>query len=84
MIPSRIIPRDRLNQQGKAEHPVRLSALAVATVGTFWYNLLERRGVAQFGSALVWGASGRRFESSRPDHSFLQDSQGKISRLGGS
>ena len=26
------------------------------------------RGVAQFGSALAWGASGRRFKSSRPDH----------------
>jgi hypothetical protein len=27
-----------------------------------------RRGVAQFGSALAWGARGRWFESSRPDH----------------
>jgi murein DD-endopeptidase MepM/ murein hydrolase activator NlpD len=26
------------------------------------------RGVAQSGSALAWGASGRRFKSSRPDH----------------
>src|SRR6266568_5647803 len=26
------------------------------------------RGVAQPGSALAWGASGRWFESSRPDH----------------
>ena len=26
-----------------------------------------RRGVAQFGSALAWGARGRWFESSRPD-----------------
>ena len=26
------------------------------------------RGVAQPGSALVWGASGRRFKSGRPDH----------------
>jgi hypothetical protein len=25
------------------------------------------RGVAQTGSALVWGTSGRRFKSSRPD-----------------
>ena len=31
--------------------------------------LLDKcRGVAQPGSALVWGASGRRFKSSRPDH----------------
>ncbi len=29
------------------------------------------RGVAQPGSALAWGASGRWFKSSRPDHSFL-------------
>ena len=27
-----------------------------------------KRGVAQSGSALVWGASGRRFKSGRPDH----------------
>jgi hypothetical protein len=26
------------------------------------------RGVARPGSVLAWGASGRRFESSRPDH----------------
>ncbi len=28
------------------------------------------RGVAQPGSALVWGASGRRFKSGRPEHQF--------------
>ena len=27
----------------------------------------QRRGVAQAGSALAWGARGRMFESSRPD-----------------
>ena len=27
-----------------------------------------RRGVAQPGSVLAWGASGRRFKSGRPDH----------------
>jgi hypothetical protein len=27
----------------------------------------SRRGVAQLGSALVWGTRGRRFESCRPD-----------------
>lgn len=26
------------------------------------------RGVAQLGSALAWGARGRRFKSGRPDH----------------
>ena len=28
----------------------------------------KSRGVAQFGSALDWGSSGRRFKSCRPDH----------------
>ena len=31
------------------------------------YNRSSRRGVAQPGSVLVWGTSGRRFKSSRPD-----------------
>lgn len=42
---------------------------------TFWiaFARLQKgvcffRGVAQPGSALDWGSSGRRFESSRPDH----------------
>ena len=30
-------------------------------------DILARRGVAQSGSAPVWGTGGRRFESSRPD-----------------
>src|SRR5256885_10537203 len=30
-------------------------------------SLLRRRGVAQPGSALAWGASGRPFKSARPD-----------------
>jgi hypothetical protein len=30
-------------------------------------ELVEARGVAQPGSALAWGASGRRFKSARPD-----------------
>ena len=29
---------------------------------------VSQRGVAQPGSALAWGASGRRFKSCRPDH----------------
>jgi hypothetical protein len=29
--------------------------------------MMIQRGVAQPGSALVWGTSGRRFKSSRPD-----------------
>jgi hypothetical protein len=30
--------------------------------------LLQRRAVAQLGSALEWGSRGRGFESRRPDH----------------
>jgi hypothetical protein len=33
-------------------------------------NFHTGRGVAQPGSALAWGASGRWFKSSRPDHCF--------------
>lgn len=29
--------------------------------------------MAQFGRALVWGTSGQRFESARPDHYFAND-----------
>ena len=36
----------------------------------------QHRGVAQSGSALVWGASGRRFKSGRPDQSFKLISRG--------
>src|SRR5690606_10052013 len=32
------------------------------------YNRRPNRGIAQPGSALVWGTSGRRFESGYPDH----------------
>jgi hypothetical protein len=31
------------------------------------------RGVAQTGSALAWGASGRRFKSGRPDQKWFND-----------
>lgn len=34
-------------------------------------NKTFKRGVAQPGSAPAWGAGGRRFESSRPDHLLL-------------
>ena len=34
----------------------------------FCNKLLDFRGVAQSGSVLAWGASGRPFESARPDH----------------
>jgi hypothetical protein len=33
-----------------------------------WYNSTAKRGVAQLGSAPVWGAGGRRFKSCLPDH----------------
>jgi hypothetical protein len=32
-----------------------------------------RRGVAQSGSAPVWGTGGRRFKSGRPDHLLVRD-----------
>lgn len=31
------------------------------------YHAQQHRGVAQPGSVLAWGASGRRFKSFRPD-----------------
>ncbi len=39
---------------------------------------IERRGVAQPGSALAWGARGRRFKSGRPDQhrGFVQEKRG--------
>jgi hypothetical protein len=40
--------------------------MVVILCNKVYYFLL--RGVAQPGSALAWGASGRRFKSSRPDH----------------
>ena len=33
----------------------------------YWGNM-KYRGVAQPGSVLAWGASGRPFKSARPDH----------------
>ena len=33
------------------------------------------RAVAQFGSALAWGARGRKFESCRPDHALPNPKQ---------
>ena len=39
------------------------------------YNSRFGRGVAQPGSAPAWGAGGRKFESSRPDHTPRQPVQ---------
>jgi hypothetical protein len=39
-----------------------------AGLGRSEYISSTRRGVAQTGSALAWGASGRRFKSGHPDH----------------
>jgi hypothetical protein len=39
------------------------------------YHLGYGRGVAQPGSALAWGARGRKFESCRPDQ-YLRDAGG--------
>jgi hypothetical protein len=40
---------------------------------TFVPHSAARRGVAQPGSALAWGASGRWFKSSRPDHATAEN-----------
>ena len=55
--------------------PVRSTSAIASTIR---YNPRLGRGVAQSGSALAWGARGRRFESSRsdqfpdlPEHSWL-------------
>ena len=43
--------------------------LGVSLEGGWWLCYSESgRGVAQFGSAPAWGAGGRWFESSLPDH----------------
>ena len=43
----------------------------ISNVEAYCCNL-QLRGVAQPGSVLAWGASGRRFESSRPDQYLLR------------
>ena len=49
-----------------ANHPPEYTALNTPTHRA---KLPTRRGVAQSGSAPAWGAGGRWFKSSRPDHS---------------
>src|SRR5450432_2183115 len=39
--------------------------------------MVSRRGVAQPGSAPAWGAGGRRFKSSRPDHYLFEWTQAR-------
>ena len=45
-------------------------------------RLPVRRGVAQSGSAPVWGTGGRRFKSGRPDHTFNSQDVRCRSKLG--
>ena len=47
----------------------RSAGIGFARRGSDCYNG-PVRGVAQPGSALEWGSSGRRFKSAHPDHSF--------------
>ena len=47
------------------------------------YNPRFGRGVAQPGSAPAWGAGGRKFESSRPDHLAIAWHSGPVSRIRG-
>lgn len=44
-----------------------LLIVAIGCLNILSFALQNLRGVAQPGSALVWGASGRRFKSGRPD-----------------
>jgi hypothetical protein len=46
---------------------LRVGLPPLAKAQAIWYNAWCR-GVAQPGSALEWGSSGRPFESGRPDH----------------
>ena len=55
--------------------------VSFAKLSTLRYNRLQIRGVAQPGSALVWGTSGRRFKSSRPDSGLFVE--GTPQRRGG-
>ncbi len=53
---------------GKGNHPVRSSWIDRGLIGTKNRNPeTQSRGVAQLGSALLWGSRGRRFKSCRSD-----------------
>src|SRR5690606_25218184 len=56
--------------RGSAAAAEALTKVARPWVGRYkvGYNRRPNRGIAQPGSALVWGTSGRRFESGYPDH----------------
>src|ERR1700691_6187497 len=68
-----------LNQSQQLIHQMRLRAGKVIQIfrclagsardpsSLFGYHSVSGRGVAQPGSALAWGARGRKFESCRPD-----------------
>ena len=43
--------------------------------------MIQRLGVAQFGSVLEWGSRGRKFESSHPDHNWTPILIRWVSRL---
>src|SRR5579875_1563000 len=59
------------------ETAVRSGTVAIFAVSGRLSTCCRRSGgdraVAQFGSALDWGSSGRRFKSCQPDHVMSQD-----------
>ena len=74
----RLDHRDHLPGQPAEHHPERrrdvdliLAVWASAGVTGPGARLRVHRGVAQSGSAPVWGTGGRRFKSGRPDQTFV-------------
>ena len=55
------------NERGIKEILIPLDSFLTVHIQSDKYPLFFR-GVAQSGSALVWGTSGRKFKSCRPDH----------------
>ena len=65
-VQSKPQPHNRIETRCVANPPHGYLALNTPTLRA---KLPTRRGVAQSGSAPAWGAGGRWFKSSRPDHS---------------
>jgi hypothetical protein len=61
--PSKVAPRPRRPRRGAGTTAVGLRPAAGGPTGDAEHD----RAVAQFGSALDWGSSGRRFKSCQPD-----------------
>src|SRR5271169_768795 len=72
-----------LNQSQQLIHQMRIELEELIKI-LFRYHSLLGRGVAQPGSALAWGARGRKFESCRPDqlNQYLKKWQNRQRQLG--